>query len=134
MKSIVISQEKNLSAKSVKQILFGDSKAEQSELYESLEKATKKLIVDITETLRYYNTQKKSAPPEKIFVCGDFALIQGFVELLNNQLPVEALLWNPFDTIRCETGRNHRGALQKNILQKSGPAMAVAAGLAMRSI
>lgn len=129
-----IASERNLPIKSVRQILSGDSETKQSELYESLEKANKKLVVDVTETLRYYNAQRKSAPPEKIFVCGDFALVEGFVELLSNQLPVEAFLWNPFDTIRCETGRSHRGVLQKNILQKSGPAMAVAAGLAMRSI
>ena len=96
---------------------------------ESLAKACHKLIVDVTDTLRYYAAQEKSTAVEKIFVCGGFALVKGFVELLDNQLPAKAVLWNPFDKIRCDAGQNYR-----DILQKNGPAMAVAAGLAMRSI
>jgi len=95
----------------------------------SLAKACHKLIVDVTDTLRYYAAQEKSASVEKIFVCGGFALVKGFVELLDSQLPARALLWNPFDKIRSAGGQNCR-----DILQKSGPVMAVATGLAMRAI
>lgn len=126
--------EKDVSAGTLRQVLSGESKTEGTELYDSMERASKKLVADVTETLRYYNTQKRSSSLKKIFVCGGFASAEGFIEILNRQLPVETVLWNPFDKIRCETGRNHRGALQKKVLQKSGPAMAVAAGLAMRSI
>jgi len=126
--------EKDLPVTTIRQILSGTSEMDQSEYGQSLERASKKLVADITETLRYYDTQKKAEPLEKMFVCGDFALADGFIDILNGQLPVETVLWNPFDKIRCDTGRNHKGLLQKNILKKSGPAMAVAAGLAMRSI
>ena len=129
-----IAAEKDMTAAAVGQILSGTSDVDKSLYIESLERASKKLVADVTETLRYYNTQKKAEPLEKISVCGGFALADGFIEILNRQLPVEAVLWNPFDNIKCDTGRNHRGALQKNVLQRSGPAMAVAAGLAMRSI
>jgi type IV pilus assembly protein PilM len=129
-----IAAENDMPTKAVRQILSGNAQPEQPQFRDSLERACKKLIVDVTETLRYYNTQRKAAPLEKIFVCGSFVLADGFIEILKSQLPVETVLWNPFDKIRFETGRNHRGALQKNLLQKSGPAMAVAAGLAMRSI
>ncbi len=126
--------EKGLPVTTIRQILSGVSEMDQSEYDQSLERASKKLVADIIETLRYYDTQKKAEPLEKMFVCGDFALADGFIEILNRQLPVETVLWNPFDKIRCDTGRNCKGLLQKNILEKSGPAMAVAAGLAMRSI
>jgi len=98
-------------------------------LGDSLEKACQKPIDDITETLRYYTAQEKSAIVEKIFVCGDFAPIEGFVELLDSRLPAKASVWNPFDKIPCDAGR-----LCEDVLQKNGPAMAVAAGLAMREI
>ena len=126
--------EKNVPAKTIRQILSGNSEMDQSEYGPSLERASTKLVADITETLRYYNTQKRAEPLKKMFVCGDFALADAFIEILNRQLSVEALLWNPFDKIRCDTEDGHRGVFQKNVLQKSGPAMAVAAGLAMRSI
>ncbi|MBN2138927.1 MAG: type IV pilus assembly protein PilM [Sedimentisphaerales bacterium] len=129
-----IAAEKSLPVKTVRQILTGNADMDQSEYAESLQRATGKLVADISETLRYYNTQKKSEPLDKMFVCGDFSLAAGFVETLNKQLPVETVLWNPFDKMRSETRNNHRGVLQRNLLQKSGPAMAVAAGLAMRSI
>ena len=130
-----IAAENDMSIESVREILFGDSTAApQTKLHESLEKACKKLIVAVTETSRYYKTQEKSAAFEKLFVCGGFALVRGFVGLLSNQLPVKALLWNPFDKIRFDVGRNHRAVLQRNVLAKNGPAMVVASGLAMRSI
>jgi len=129
-----VAAENDMSAESVKKILFSDSTAERANLQDSLEKACKKLIVDVTETSRYYKTQEKSAAFEKLYVCGGFALVKGLVELLSSQLPVKVLLWNPFDKIRCDVGRNHRAALQRNILAKNGPAMVVACGLAMRSI
>jgi type IV pilus assembly protein PilM len=130
-----IAAENDMSLEAVREILFGDSTAApQTKLHDSLEKACKKLIVDVTETSRYYKTQEKSAAFEKLFVCGGFALVKGFVGLLSNQLPVKALLWNPFDKIRCDVGRNHQAVLQRNVLAKNGPAMVVASGLAMRSI
>jgi len=98
-------------------------------LGDSLEKACQKPIADVTETLRYYTAQEKSAIVEKIFVCGDFARVEGFVELLDSRLPAKASVWNPFDKIPCDAGR-----LCEDTLQKNGPAMAVAAGLAMREI
>jgi type IV pilus assembly protein PilM len=129
-----IADENDMSADAVKKILFADSMEAQTRLHDSLEKACKKLIVDVTETSRYYKTQEKTAAFGKLFVCGGFALVKGFVELLSSQLPVKALLWNPFDKIRCDVGRSHRAILQRNILAKNGPAMVVACGLGMRSI
>jgi len=124
-----IAAEKNLQAETVKRILCGESITEQIDLRESLEKACNKLIIDVTKTSHYYKAEEKPAVVEKIFVCGGFAQVKGFVELLNNRLPAEAVLWNPFEKIRCKTGQWSRG-----ILESRGPAMAIAAGLAMRSI
>jgi Tfp pilus assembly PilM family ATPase len=39
------------------------------------------------------------------------------------------VLWNPFDKALCDGDQNCR-----DILKKNGPAMVVAAGLAMRSV
>ncbi|MBN2592831.1 MAG: type IV pilus assembly protein PilM [Sedimentisphaerales bacterium] len=124
-----IAAENDTSKEIVRGILFGDSETVEPGLYESLAKASQKLIGDVGETLRYYTAQSASSNVEKLFVCGGFALAGGFVELLNNRLGVEAVLWNPFDKIRCNENRQ-----LENVLAKSGPAMAVAAGLAMRSV
>jgi len=124
-----LATECNMSTKAVEGILTGGSTTLQTGLCNSLKKTCQKLIVDVAETLRYYIAQEKSAPVDKILVCGGFATSKGFVELLNNGLAVEAILWNPFEKIRTEGGQ-----LCKDTLAKAGPAMAVAAGLAMRSI
>jgi len=107
----------------------GDAAEIQLNIGESLANACKKLIVDVTDTLRYYASLEKSAAVEKIFVCGGFAPVKGFVELLDSRLPARAVLWNPFDKIRCDAGQDCL-----NILQKNGPVLAVAAGLAMRAV
>ena len=134
-----IAADKCMSTEDIKGILCGDSTASQVELHsapsetggvhDSFEKACQKLIVDVSETLRYYAAQKQSTPVEKIFVCGGFALTKGFVELLNRRLGVEAVLWNPFEKMRRDTGQQFG-----DIIDKRGPALAVAAGLAMRSV
>jgi len=126
-----IATENNVSTQTVRKILSGcENRGEPKlELGDSLARACQKLIVDVTETVRYYMAQEKSAVVERIFVCGDFAPVEGLVELLDSRLPARAVLWNPFDNIRCEPGQPC-----EDILAKKGPAMAVAAGLAMRSI
>ena len=128
-----IAAERNVSTDAVSRLLFAPDGHEQgqrqSELDDSLDRACRKLVTDVTETLRYYTAHEKSAVIEKIFICGGFSLVKGFIELLDNQLPAMVLLWNPFDKIPCDANRRCR-----DILQKNGPAMAVAAGLAMRSV
>lgn len=124
-----IAADKVMSTEDVKEILSADSTAPKTELHDSLEKACLKLIVNVSETLRYYAAQKQSTPVEKIFVCGGFALTKGFVELLNSRLGAEALLWNPFEKIPCDAAQQ-----LGDICDKRGPALAVAAGLAMRTI
>jgi len=119
----------NTSAETVRGILSGDSGADEADLSGSLEKACHKLIADVGETLRYYTAQSASANVEKLYVCGGFALAGGFVELLNRRLGVDAVLWNPFDKICHNENRQY-----EDIYTKAGPAMAVAAGLAMRTI
>jgi type IV pilus assembly protein PilM len=120
-----------LSRKQVLDILFNDGgDVEQQQLVEeNLGAACEVLLEDITGTLRFYSAQKKTLFIEKIYVCGGFSQARGFVELLSSRLPAEAILWNPFEKMPC------RGDSQcESILQKNGPSLAVAGGLAMRSI
>lgn len=124
-----IAADTAMSTEDVGNILSGESTTAQTDLHDSLGKACQKLIVDVSNTLRYYATQEQSTRVEKIFVCGGFALANGFVELLNSRLGIEAVLWNPFEKIHCDTNPQF-----KDICDKRGPAMAVAAGLAMRSV
>jgi len=94
-----------------------------------MEKASIKLVSDVAETLRYHSTQAKSTPVEQLLVCGTFGMGKGFVDILNKQLPIKVVLWNPFDTMKCSVDRQ---CLE--VIQSKGPAMVVAAGLAMRSV
>jgi len=113
----------------VKEALFGDSTATEPGLQESLGKACQRLISDVTGTLRYYTAQGKSSNVDRLFICGGFALAKGFADLLNSRLGTEAVLWNPFAGIRTDPNRQC-----EDTLAKAGPAMAIAAGLAMRLI
>jgi len=123
-----LTTENDMTNETVKEILFGESTSDERQLQDCMEKACTRLIGDVSETLRYYTAQSSSSSSiEKLFVCGGFALAGGFVELLNRRLGVEAVLWNPFDKIRYNGNRKF-----EDICAKTGPAMAVAAGLAMR--
>jgi len=127
-----IASETGRSVLEIGKILTSDEDPDKEcqELAGPLDKACKKLVTDINETLRYYTTaQQKNVAVEKIFVCGGFALVNGFVELLNTQLDAAAELWNPLSRMRCDTDSRCG-----DIIQKKGAVFAVAAGLAMRSI
>jgi type IV pilus assembly protein PilM len=124
-----ISAENDTSIEKVREILFSEPTVSDQELQNFLTKACQRLIGDVGETLRYYTAQSSSSNVEKLFICGGFALADGFVELLNSRFGVEAVLWNPFDKIQFNGNRQF-----EDVCAKTGPAMAVAAGLAMRSI
>jgi type IV pilus assembly protein PilM len=126
-----VALKNNVSARMVERVLIGRENSDKIrlELRDNLETACHKLIIDITETLRYYTIRRKSKMVEKIFVCGGFALVEGFVDLLNSQLSIATVLWNPFDKISYDATLSCA-----DILRKKGPALAVAAGLAMREI
>lgn len=126
-----IATENDMSEDAVREMLFGGKNAtERPNAFEaSFEKACDKLIVDVTETLRYYTAQDKSSFVEKIFMCGGFAMIEGLVDLLDRHLPSKVVLWNPLEKLLCVANKSC-----EKILREDGPAMAVAAGLAMRSI
>ena len=129
-----IAAENEMTPDAVKAIFAGDPKEITASIQQSFERACNRLINDINKTVRYYGAQQRSSDIRKILVCGGFAMFGRLVEILDKSLPMEVVLWNPFEKMRCQVGRNHRGVLVKNIVRRNGPALAVAAGLAMRAI
>ena len=125
-----IASERNLSMQLVSEIIAAPPDSpQQHDLGSSLAAACQKLITDVTDTLRYYMAQEKAVAIEKVLLCGGFALNKRFADLLAAKLPAKVVLWNPFEKMRCEAGKS-----AEDLLEKKGPAMVVAAGLAMRSI
>ena len=124
-----IAAANNVSPSVVRPVLFGDSQDSQIEIGDNLARASEELITGVSETLRFYAAQEKSIPVRRIFVCGGFATAKGFIDLLNRRLGLEVILWNPFENIPCDASQGC-----KDILKDKGPALAVAAGLAMRSL
>lgn len=129
-----IAAENEMTPDAVKAIFSGDPKEITASIQASFERACNRLINDITKTVRYYGAQGQSSDIQKILVCGGFAMFGQLVKILDSSLPMDVELWNPFEKMRCHVGRNHRGVLVKSIIRKNGPALAVAAGLAMRAI
>ncbi|MHC4119391.1 MAG: type IV pilus assembly protein PilM [Planctomycetota bacterium] len=124
-----IAAETGTTIEIAREALSDDLAAFNQNFAEALEEACRKLIADVRETLRYYTAQGKSAAVDKLLVCGGFALAGGFVELLDSRLGTDCILWNPFGQMHCNKRRNYQ-----DVFRKKGPALAVAAGLAMRSI
>jgi type IV pilus assembly protein PilM len=126
-----IAQENNVRPEVVRNEIYGCASPTipAENLQTSMEKACRKLVNDVAETLRYHSTQAKSSLVEQLLVCGTFGLVKGFVDILNKQLPIKAVLWNPFDTMKCSVDRQCL-----DVIQSKGPAMVVAVGLAMRSV
>jgi len=124
-----IAAENGSPVEDVREMLSGGSAATDQGLHGTMSRACRKLITDINETLRYYVAQSKSASIGTLHVCGGFALAEGFIELLNDEISADCILWNPFDRMQCSPDPKY-----KDVFEQKGPAFAVAAGLAMRSI
>jgi type IV pilus assembly protein PilM len=124
-----IKEGSDISSQEIINNLFNDPDGRGAEIDNRLESSCGKLAADIAETLRFYAAGEKSTPVDKISVCGGFAPARGFTELLSRRLGVKVSLWNPFDNMQCSVSDKCR-----DIVTKTGPAMAIAAGLAMRSI
>jgi len=125
-----MASERKVSTEVMRNFLSGTEETvlDLGDIKEELRSACNQLVVNIAQTLRYYMAQE-SVRVDRIYVCGGLAQIRGLTELLTSQLPSKIELWNPFTQIRCQAHMSGRKLLEKN-----GPAMAVAAGLAMRMI
>jgi type IV pilus assembly protein PilM len=112
-----------------KSILMADERrGDNLRIKEVLPIACQKLVDDMTETLRYYSANEK-AQVDEIYITGGFSLVDGFVELLKSSFKLDVRLWNPFESFPGSIPEQYR-----DFLKKEGSVMAVAAGLAMRTI
>lgn len=109
--------------------LRGDAELDDTLLGLALERACAGLVDEVVSTLRYYGAQNRSVRVEKVLVCGSFARAKGFIELLAAKLPIEVSLWDPVGRMACESDSPCEA-----VVRQAGPALAVAAGLAMRTI
>lgn len=94
-----------------------------------IEHACKRLILDITETFAYYLASHGGRAIERVYVCGGFSLLDDFVKALADGIEAKVSVWNPFLQMHCDD--NIPGC---DLIKKSGPAFAVAGGLAMRQV
>lgn len=126
-----LARDLNEPAEAVNKKLFTAeiSNSDENSITASLSKASQKLISDITETMRYYYIQHKIKKVDRVLVCGGFAPARGLVHVLDSHLTADVELWDPFTRIRWG-----KGTIGQELLKNSGPAFAVAAGLAMRTL
>jgi type IV pilus assembly protein PilM len=124
-----VAREARMSEDAVLTALLANTPVDKAIPQGSLEKACVHLLDDIVTTLRYYAAQNPLARVNRVLVCGRFGLITGILDLLSAKLPFQVGLWNPVSSLRCEANPECEATLRK-----TGPAMAIATGLAMRRI
>lgn len=123
--------EHDQSPEAIKQVLFDSQAQEDAELNIdlSMTRICQPLINDMMETIRYYYIQHKVNTIDRVLICGDLSLVTQFNEVLDINLPLPVEVWNPFAKMRYQVPSSTR-----ELLEQSGSALAVAAGLAMRTI
>ena len=124
-----MAREMRMAPEEVRVALLGDVQPDMTPFHRNLERACGRLLEDVVTTLRYYAAQNRSVRVSKMLVCGSFASARGFMELLAARLPIEVVLWDPVGAM----GRDVDSACEA-VLDEAGPALTVAAGLAMRTI
>lgn len=122
-------RETKLPPETVRTDLYGDASTDKENMRRALEKACAPLLNDIATTLRYYIAQNRSTRVSSVLVCGTLARAESFITLLSTKLSIDAIAWNPVAHLRCEADPQC-----ETLLNEAGPTIAVAAGLAMRTI
>jgi len=105
------------------------TETDRQEFNASLASALHELSNQIQETFAYYRTHQQQCRISKVYICGGFALGAGVKEILDTQLLEHVQVWNPLENIPFDQNGQQTCQCIEN-----GPAMAVALGLAMRSI
>lgn len=116
---------------------------DEVQIWDHIEGACVELVEDVATTLRYYAAQHGSGTPaqgsapggsyarvEKLLVCGAFAGVEEFIELLQAKLYVDVMPWNPVEAMPFDAQTPDLPAM----LHEVGSSMALAAGLAMRHL
>ncbi len=126
-----IATELNIPTEAVEKTIQGDSNTgvSQQDVTASLCGACQTLITEIAETLRYYTLQEGAAPVDRVYLCGGFAMVHDFVGMLEESLSEEVVVFNPFSKMEQDDGID-----DPQLLEDYGPAMVLAAGLAMRTV
>lgn len=126
-----ISDNADIPPQQVRQALCGEQVDAEitNKVLLAMNDAIRPLAAAVNETLRFYAIQEKGAGVEKMYLCGGFSLVDAFVEFLTDAVSVEVELFNPFETIHCDAGKEGNEQLKS-----CGAAWATAAGLAMRTI
>lgn len=89
------------------------------------------LVSEIQDTFKYYINRRIIPRVDKVKLCGGTSKFPDIDEFFSSQLGVPAALWNPFARLDVSAVTRRFPA---NFLDEMGPSMAVALGLAMRSL
>ncbi len=126
-----IAAKQHIPEENVREVLWGkvpDCSCAEAVLA-LFQEASEKLASEIAETLRYYTSHEHKRRMDKVYLCGDFALVEGIEGYLEKKLLVDVALWNPLASEHLNVE-----IADSEALVRQGPRMAAALGLAMRSI
>ena len=106
--------------------LRSDSANLSNDLLDVLNKSCDNLTKSITRTLQFCIAEKQNCDIKEILLTGELSLMPIIVEILNQQLDWPVRVWNPFKEI------DTANIIGQDLLEKTGSAFAIAAGLAVR--
>jgi hypothetical protein len=92
------------------------------------------LVEDVATTLRYYAAQNGSARVGRLLVCGGVPAAQESLELLRTRVNFEVRPWNPLTDCGLRIAAGGLKNAKDDPPPWYGPSLAVAAGLALRSL
>lgn len=124
-----ISRKNKVSEGTIRSILSdGDLSAGENEsVWETFKELTKDIVSEISGSIRYYANHNGKTDINKLYLCGDYPLINAIKFVYDDEISVEFELWNPLRNICDEKSLSKFG-----LAMDEGYGMSVALGLAMR--
>jgi type IV pilus assembly protein PilM len=97
-----------------------------TDLLNVLNKSCSSLTKSISRTLQFCVAENQDCRINEVLLTGELSLMPIIVEILNEQLDWPVRVWNPFENLETKNTIGH------DLLDKTGSAFAIAAGLAAR--
>lgn len=105
-----------------------EAEISKAKLQSAVRQACAGLADRVTETIRYYGTRKSGPAVDRVYLCGGFSQSGAVARALISLLPAKTELWDPLAILPCTR------IVRKNPAAEHGPALAVAIGLALRTL
>ncbi len=93
----------------------------------AIEHVTRRLVGELSRSLRYYQTRGDGTQVDALFMCGGASIVPGLGDAISEMAGLQVVSWSPLDRVRVDDTR-----FDAEAVKRLAPISSLAAALAMK--